>query len=172
MSERPSGEQAMTTWADAQQQMLATWLDAWRGDDGQADGTAWRRSVEAWHTSVKAAMEAQNWWIHRWTDALTSSPATPEPIRAWAQLSVRQLDYWTHTQETIWENWLDRVKDVQPASSPSQAQQEERQMTPARSVEGVESGQGVIQFWQAWMREMLDMQAEWTRRWMEIAGTR
>ena len=172
MSERAPGEQTITTWAETQQQLLSSWVNAWRGFDGTPDGTAWRRTVEAWQTSVKATLEAQNQWIHEWSDALTSAPGTPEQIRTWAQLSLKQLDYWIQAQQKMWEDWLDRVKDIEPAPTSSEARQKAKQTTAAQSGPFVDAGQSVMQYWQDSMREMLNMQAEWTRRWMEIAGGR
>ena len=67
MSERNQEESPVTTWADAQQKVLAGWLDLMQGTERPSRAVTWNETVKAWQTAVQETLDAQARWLRDWT---------------------------------------------------------------------------------------------------------
>jgi hypothetical protein len=157
MSDKTPGEDLITTWTEAQQKLMRSWLDTLQDVGGAQGATVWNQSIETWQTSVKQTLDAQLAWMREWTDAVTGAEGTPPEVRELAQQGQNMLQYWTDAQWKIWQSWFAAVKDAG--------------LGPA-SAQGGESSQSQnpLQLWQDAGRQLLQAQSEWVRRWTSIAG--
>jgi len=78
MSESKSSESLINTWAQTQQKLLTNWLDTIQRFSGTAGPELWTKTVEAWQTSVKQTLDAQEEWIRQWTGTLANTKEVAE----------------------------------------------------------------------------------------------
>ncbi len=154
MDARNQGEQLMKSWAETQQTLLTNWLNAVQGV-GTSPGTAlWGQLISAWQSSVQQTLEAQRKWIHTWTGSIeslagktTSSGELSEQVRQGQELLLR----WTEAQQQFWQLWFDAAKNLTSVQQSSEA--------------GAQTVQNLMQAWQENIRKLMELQADWVRRW-------
>lgn len=138
----------MTTWADAQQKVLAGWLDLVQGTEGPSRMTAWNETVKAWRTAVQETIDAQAWWLRDWDGRLQVTSGSPTELRKNVQQAQVLLLRWIEAQQHLWQGWFHLVQQLGPLLEAG-FQADEHLLHTLR-----ESGQAVI-----------NAQSEWVRRW-------
>jgi len=154
MSERNQEKGLVETWADAQQKVLAGWLDLVQGTQGPSRMTAWNETVKAWQTAVQETLDAQARWLRDWTGRVQVTSGSPTELRKNVQQAQVLLLRWIEAQQHLWQSWFHLVQHLGPLLEAS-SQADEHLLHTLR-----ESGQAII-----------DAQTEWVRSWTkDLAG--
>ena len=148
MREKNPEESLLTTWADAQQKVLAGWLDLVQGTEGPSRMTAWNETVKAWQTAVQETLDAQARWLRDWTGRVQVTSGSPTDLRKNVQKAQVLLLRWTETQQHLWQNWFHLVQQLGPLLEAG-SQADEHLLHTLR-----ESGQAII-----------NAQTEWVQHW-------
>jgi len=148
MSEKNPEESLVRTWADAQQKVLAGWLDLVQGTEGPSRMTAWNETVKAWQTAVQETLDAQARWLRDWTGRVQVTSGSPTDLRKNVQQAQVLLLRWTEAQQHLWQDWFHLVQQLGPLLEAG-SQADERLLHALR-----ESGQAIV-----------DAQTEWVQRW-------
>ena len=94
MSQGTSSENLINTWVQAQQKLLTNWLDTVKRYSGTHSPDLWTSTVDAWQTSVKQTLDAQEEWMRQWTETLANTQGTPQELQALARQGREQLQRW------------------------------------------------------------------------------
>jgi hypothetical protein len=148
MSERNREESLLSTWASAQQKVLAGWLDLVQETQRPSRTVAWNETVKAWQTAVQETLEAQARWLRDWTGRVQVTSGSPTELRKNVQEAQVLLLRWTEAQKLLWQGWFDLVQQLGPLLEAG-SQADEHLLTRLR-----ESGQAIV-----------NAQEEWVRRW-------
>ena len=143
-------ENLFKTWSEAQQKLLADWLDTMRKLGGTSAAELWTKTVDAWQASVKETLDAQAEWAHQWTDILAKAQGTPEEVQNLAKEGREQLQNWADAQRELWQGWFNAVREIN--------------FRPEAGA-GAQIGKDLVQFWQDSAHKMIDAQASLLRRW-------
>src|SRR5947199_9154228 len=122
MSERNQEANLVTTWADAQQKVLAGWLDLVQGTERSSHAVTWNETVKAWQTAVQETLDAQARWLRDWTGRVQVTSGSPTDLRKNVQQAQVLLQRWTEAQQHLWQGWFRLVQDLRPlleAASPA-----------------------------------------------------
>jgi hypothetical protein len=154
MSERNQEKGLVETWADAQQKVLAGWLDLVQGTERPSRLTAWNETVKAWQTAVQETLDAQARWLRDWTGRVQVTSGSPTELRKNVQQAQVLLLRWIEAQQHLWQSWFHLVQHLGPLIEAG-FQADEHLLHTLR-----ESGQAII-----------DAQTEWVRSWTkDLAG--
>ena len=148
MSERNQEESLLSTWASAQQKVLAGWLDLVQETQRPSRTVAWNETVKAWQTAVQATLDAQARWLRDWTGRVQVTSGSPTELRKNVQEAQVLLLGWTEAQQHLWQDWFHLVQHLGPLLEPG-SQADEHLLHTLR-----ESGQAIV-----------DAQNEWVQRW-------
>ena len=155
MSERNQQKGLVETWADAQQKVLAGWLDLVQGTERPSRLTAWNETVKAWQTAVQETLDAQARWLRDWTGRVQVTSGSPTELRKNVQQAQVLLLRWIEAQQHLWQSWFHLVGHLGPLIEAG-FQADEHLLHTLR-----ESGQAII-----------DAQTEWVRSWTnDLAGS-
>jgi hypothetical protein len=144
----------VATWADAQQKVLAGWLDLVQGTERPSRMTAWTETVKAWQTAVQETLDAQARWLRDWTGRVQVTSGSPTELRKNVQQAQMLLLRWIEAQQHLWQSWFYLVQHLAPLLE-ARSQADEHLLHTLR-----ESGQAII-----------DAQTEWVRSWTkDLAG--
>ena len=146
MSERNQEESLLTTWTEAQQKVLAGWLDLVQGTEGPSRMAAWNETVKAWQTAVQETLEAQARWLRDWTGRVQVTSGSPTDLRKNVQQAQMLLLRWTEAQQHLWQGWFHLVQHLGPLLEAG-PQADEHLLHTFR-----ESGQAIINAQTAWVR--------------------
>ena len=148
MSEKNPEESLMTTWADAQQKVLAGWLDLVQGTEEPSRKMVWNETVKAWQSAVQETLDAQARWLRDWTGRVQVTSGSPTDLRKNVQQAQVLLLRWTEAQQRLWQDWFHLVQQLGPLQEAG-SQADEHLLHTLR-----ESGQAII-----------NAQNEWVQRW-------
>jgi hypothetical protein len=148
MSGRNQEESPVTTWADAQQKVLAGWLDLMQGTERPSCAVTWNETVKAWQTAVQETLDAQARWLRDWTGRVQVTSGSPTDLRKNVQQAQMLLLRWIEAQQHLWQGWFDLVQHLGPLLEAG-SQADEHLLHTLR-----ESGQAII-----------NAQTEWVRSW-------
>src|SRR5258708_36980207 len=81
MSERNQEESLVTTWASAQQKVLAGWLDLVQGTERSSHTVTWNETVKAWPTVGQESLDAQARWLRDWFGRVPATSGSPTDLR-------------------------------------------------------------------------------------------
>ena len=155
MGEKTSEESLLKTWSEAQQKVLAGWLDLVQGTEGPSRMRAWNETVKAWQTVVQETLDAQAKWLRDWTGRVQVTSGSPTDLRKNVQQAQVLLLRWTEAQQQLWQGWFHLVQHLGPLLEAG-SQADEHLLSSLQ-----ESGQAII-----------DAQTEWVRRWTEDLADR
>src|SRR5438876_2937657 len=147
MGEKTSEESLLKTWSEAQQRVLAGWLDLVQGTEGPSRMRAWNETVKAWQTVVQETLDAQAKWLRDWTGRVQVTSGSPTDLRKNVQQAQVLLLRWTEAQQHLWQDWFHLVQRLGPLLEPG-SQADEHLLHTLR-----ESGQAIV-----------DAQTEWVQR--------
>src|SRR6266516_8010148 len=148
MGEKTSEESLLKTWSEAQQRVLAGWLDLGQGTEGLSRMRAWNETVKAWQTAVQETLDAQARWLRDWSGRVQVTSESPTELRKKVQEAQVLLLGWTEAQQLLWQNWFDLVQQLGPLLEAG-SQADEHLLSRLR-----ESGRAIV-----------NAQEEWVRRW-------
>ena len=148
MGEKTSEESLLKTWSEAQQRVLAGWLDLVQGTEGPSRVTTWNETVKAWQTVVQETLDAQARWLRDWTGRVQVTSGSPTDLRKNVQQAQVLLLRWIEAQQQLWQGWFHLVQHLGPLLEAG-SQADEHLLSSLQ-----ESGQAII-----------NAQTEWVRRW-------
>ncbi len=148
MSKRNSEESLVKTWADAQQRVLAGWLDLVRGTEQPSRAMTWNETVKAWQSAVQETLDAQARWLRDWTRRVQVTSGNPTELRKNVQQAQVLLPRWTEAQQHLWQGWFHLIQQLGPLLEAG-SQADEHLLYTLR-----ESGRAIIA-----------AQTEWVRHW-------
>ena len=148
MSERNQEESLLSTWASAQQKVLAGWLDLVQETQRPSRAVAWNETVKAWQTAVQETLDAQARWLRDWTGRVQVTSGSPTDLRKSVQQAQILLLRWTEAQQHLWQYWFDLVQQLGPLLEAG-SQADEHLLSRLR-----ESGRATV-----------NAQEEWVQRW-------
>ena len=146
MSEKNSEESLVTTWANAQQKVLAGWLDLVQGRERPSRTVTWNETVKAWQSAVQETLAAQARWLRDWTGRVQVTSGSPTDLRKNVQQAQMLLLRWIEAQQHLWQGWFDLVQHLGPLLEAG-SQADEHLLHTLR-----ESGQAIINAQTEWMR--------------------
>src|SRR5258708_28412982 len=114
MSDRNQEESLVSTWADAQQKVLAGWLDLIQGTERTSCAVTWNETVKAWQTAVQETLDAQARWLRDWTERVQVTSGSPTELRKNMQHAQMLLLRWTEAQQHLWQAWFQLIKHLGP----------------------------------------------------------
>ncbi len=155
MSERNQEESPVTTWADAQQKVLAGGLDLMQGTERPSRAVTWNETVKAWQTAVQETLDAQARWLRDWTGRVQVTSGSPTDLRKNVQQAQVLLLCWTEAQQHLWQGWFHLVQQLGSLLEAG-SQADEHLLHTLR-----ESGQA-----------MINAQTEWVRSWTKDLADR
>lgn len=155
MGEKNSEESLLKTWSEAQQRVLAGWLDLVQGTEGPSRMTAWNETVKAWQTAVQETLDAQVRWLRDWTGRVQVTSGSPTDLRKNVQQAQVLLLRWTEAQQQLWQGWFHLVQHLGPLLEAG-SQADEHLLSSLQ-----ESGQAII-----------NAQTEWVQRWTKDLADR
>lgn len=144
-----------TNWTNVQQKTWEGWLDSMKNFDAAQPGQLWEKTVDAWHASVKNALNAQVEGGRIWAESVTSFQGVPKEAGDWAKQIEQMSKQWVDLQQQLWDNWFDTIKKAD--------------MTKLSPTAFPQSGEGVMKSWQDMSKKMMDAQAEWVRNFTALA---
>src|SRR3954469_10857030 len=118
MSDRNQEENLLTTWADAQQKVLAGWLHLLQGAEGPLRAGTWNETVKAWQSAVQETLDAQAKWLRDWTGRVQVTSGSPTDLRKNVQQAQELLLRWTEAQQHLWQDWFHLVQHLGPLLEP------------------------------------------------------
>lgn len=148
MSRKKPEESLVATWAEAQQKMLACWLDLVQGTEQPSSKMAWSEIVNAWQSAVQETLDAQARWLRDWTGRVQVISGRPTDLRKNVQQAQVLLLRWTEAQQHLWQGWFHLVQHLGPLLEAG-SQADEHLLSSLQ-----ESGQAII-----------NAQTEWMQRW-------
>src|SRR5437868_15258922 len=148
MSERNQEENLVTTWADAQQKVLAGWLDLMQGAERPSHAVTWNETVKAWQSTVQETLDAQARWLRDWTGRVQVTSGSPTALRKNVQQAQVLLLRWTEAQQHLWQGWFQLVQQLGPLLEAG-SQADEHLLSSLQ-----ESGWAII-----------NAQTEWVQHW-------
>jgi hypothetical protein len=148
MSERNQEESLVSTWADAQQKVLAGWLDLLQETQRPSRTVAWNETVKAWQTSVQETLDTQARWLRDWTGRVQVTSGSPTELRKNVQQAQMLLLRWTEAQQHLWQGWFHLVQQLGPLLEAG-SQADEHLLRTLR-----ESGQAIINAQTEWVRSL------------------
>jgi hypothetical protein len=148
MSERNQEESLVSTWADAQQKVLAGWLDLLQETQRPSRTVAWNETVKAWQTSVQETLDTQARWLRDWTGRVQVTSGSPTELRKNVQQAQMLLLRWTEAQQHLWQGWFHLVQQLGPLLEAG-SQADEQLLRTLR-----ESGQAIINAQTEWVRSL------------------
>jgi len=148
MSERNQEESLVTTWASAQQKVLAGWLDLVQGTERSSHTVTWNETVKAWQTVVQETLDAQARWLRDWIGRVQVTSGSPTDLRKNVQQAQILLLRWTEAQQHLWQGWFDLVQHLGPLLEAG-SQADGHQLHTLR-----ESGQAIINAQTEWVRSL------------------
>jgi hypothetical protein len=151
MSQGTSSENLINTWAQAQQKLLTNWLDTVKRYSGAQSPDLWTSTVDAWQTSVKQTLDAQEEWMREWTKTLANTQGTPQELQALARQGREQLQRWIDAERQLWQSWFNIVKGIN---------------FKVDTGMGAQPGSNLLQLWQETTQKMIESQAGLARQWM------
>ncbi len=146
MSERNQEDSLVTTWASAQQKVLAGLLDLMQGAERPSHAMTWNETVKAWQTAVQETLDAQARWLRDWTGRVQVTSGSPTDLRKNVQQAQMLLLRWIEAQQHLWQGWFDLVQHLGPLLEAG-SQADEHLLHTLR-----ESGQAIINAQTEWMR--------------------
>src|SRR5947209_13621662 len=155
MGEKNPEESLLKTWSEAQQRVLAGWLDLVQGTEGPSRVTTWNETVKAWQTVVQETLDAQVRWLRDWTGRVQVTSGSPTELRKNVQQAQVLLLRWTEAQQQLWQGWFHLVQHLGPLLEAG-SQADEHLLHTVR-----ESGQAII-----------NAQTEWMGRWTKDLADR
>src|SRR2546421_4598026 len=155
MSERNQEENLVTTWANAQQKVLAGWLDLMQGTERPSHAVTWNETMKAWQSAVQETLDAQARWLHDWIGRVQVTSGSPTELRKNVQQAQVFLLRWTEAQKLLWQGWFDLVQQLGPLLEAG-SQADEHLLSSLR-----ESGQAII-----------NAQTEWVQLWTKDLADR
>src|SRR5260370_33226823 len=114
MSDRNQEESLVSTWADAQQKVLAGWLDLMQGTERPSHAVTWNETVKAWQTAVQETLDAQARGLRDWTGRVQVTSGSPTDLRKNVQQAQMLLLRWTEAQQHLWQGWFHLVQPLGP----------------------------------------------------------
>lgn len=139
----------MKVWMDTQQKMWGSWTTTAKELGEKPSAGAWDKTVQAWQNSFKNLIETQALWARMWARSISSSNDS-EQTAAFVKGVEDMTNAWVQTQEMLWNNWFDMV----------------RQLNPANMGDNMQDQTGkAIASWQEQMQKIMDAQNEWTKQW-------
>src|SRR3989440_7300392 len=114
MSERNQEENLVTTWANAQQKVLAGWLDLMQGTERPSHAVTWNETMKAWQTAVQETLDAQARWLRDWTGRIQVTSGSPTMLRKNVQQAQVLLLRWTEAQQHLWQGWFHLIQQLGP----------------------------------------------------------
>src|SRR5258708_39584934 len=99
MSERNQEESLVTTWASAQQKVLAGWLDLVQGTERAAHTGTWNETVKAWQTVVQETLDSQARGLRDWIGGVQVTSGNPTHLRKNQQQAPILPLRWTEAQQ-------------------------------------------------------------------------
>ena len=148
MSDRNQEESLVSTWADAQQKVLAGWLDLMQGTERPSCAMTWNETVKAWQTAVQETLDAQARWLRDWTGRVQVTSGSPTELRKNVQQAQVLLLRWIEAQQHLWQSWFHLVQHLGPLLEAS-SQADEHLLSSLQ-----ESGWAII-----------NAQTEWVQHW-------
>jgi len=148
MGEKTSEESLLKTWSEAQQRVLAGWLDLVQGTEGLSRMRAWNETVKAWQTAVQETLDAQARWLRDWTRRVQVTSGSPTELRKNVQQAQVLLLRWTEAQQHLWQGWFHLIQQLGPLLE-SDYQVDKHLLSRLQ-----ESAQA-----------MINVQSEWVRLW-------
>src|SRR5437899_7134389 len=146
MSERNQEDSLLSTWASAQQKVLAGWLDLVQGTERSSHAVTWNESVKAWQTAVQETLAAQARWLRDWTGRVQVTSGSPTELRKNVQEAQLLLLRWTEAQQHLWQGWFHLVQHLGPLLEAG-SQADEHLLSSLQ-----ESGQAMINAQSKWVR--------------------
>ena len=146
MSERNQEESLLSTWASAQQKVLAGWLDLVQGTERSSHAVTWNETVKAWQTAVQETLDTQARWLRDWTGRVQVTSGSPTDLRKNVQQAQVLLLRWTEAQQHLWQDWFHLVQHLGPLLEPG-SQADEHLLSSLQ-----ESGQAMINAQSKWVR--------------------
>jgi len=114
MSERNQEENLVTTWANAQQKVLAGWLDLMQGTERPSHAVTWNETMKAWQTAVQETLDAQASWLRDWAGRVQVTSGSPTELRKNVQQTQVLLLRCTEAQQHLWQGWFQLVQQLGP----------------------------------------------------------
>ena len=148
MSEKNPEESLVATWADAQQKVLADWLDLVQGMEEPSRKMVWNETVKAWQSAVQETLDAQARWLRDWTGRVQVTSGSPTELRKNVQQAQVLLLRWTEAQQHLWQGWFQLVQQLGPLLEAG-SQADEHLLSSLQ-----ESGWAII-----------NAQTEWVQHW-------
>src|SRR5437764_11091751 len=112
MADTKIGEKLVKTWADTQQKLLTDWLNTVRGFGGAPTLELWKKTVDAWQSSVKETLDTQAEWTRQWTEMLANAKGTPEEMGELARQGREQLQRWVEAERELWQGWFKIAREI------------------------------------------------------------
>ena len=147
-------------WMDQTQDMLKVWMEStekmWKGwteamGEKPADG-AWDRTLKTWENSFKNFIETQALWARMWVRN-TMAGMEGEQSEAFVNAVEESTKLWTETQQMLWNNWAQMIK----------------QLDPSKLMDSVDTdGKKMMDAWQEQMQQVMTMQTEWSKQMMDM----
>ena len=148
MSKEHQKESLLTTWAIAQQKVLAGWLDLVQGTQRPSRMVTWNETVRAWQSAVQETLDAQARWLHDWIGRVQVTSGSPTELRKNVQQAQVLLLRWTEAQQHLWQGWFQLVQQLGPLLEAG-SQADEHLLSSLQ-----ESGWAII-----------NAQTEWVQHW-------
>src|SRR2546427_8785784 len=114
MSERNQEDSLLSTWASAQQKVLASWLDLVQGTERSSHAATWNETVKAWQTAVQETLDTQARWLRDWTGRVQVTSGSPTELRKNVQQAQVLLLRWTEAQQHLWQGWFHLIQQLGP----------------------------------------------------------
>jgi hypothetical protein len=140
------------TWTDVQRKTWEGWFDTVKNFDPAQPSQIWAKTVDAWQESIKNTLSAQVEGSRIWAENIGSIKGAPKETAAWAQQIQETTVRWTDMQQQMWDNWFEVMRKTDPSKYVGKWDTE---------------GQTFFKSWQDMMQKSMDVQADWTRQWIE-----
>ena len=150
MSDMNTHESMLKTWSESQQKLLTDWLDTLRKLGGTPTLELWKKTVDAWQTSVKETVDARAEFTRQLTDTLANAKGTPEELRALARKEQEQVQHWADADRELWQGLFNIVRNIN--------------FGPEHGA-GAQATRDIVQLWQESAHTMIEAQASVVRRW-------
>src|SRR6266516_6150038 len=122
MSRKNPEESLVATWAEAQQKMLAGWLDLVQVTEQPSSKMVWNEIVKTWQSAVQETLYAQARWLRDLTGRVQVTSGSPTELRKNVQQAQMLLLRWIEAQQHLWQSWFYLVQHLGPlleAGSPA-----------------------------------------------------
>ena len=145
-------EEMFTAWTKAQTKMWEVFSESVSGFGKSPGEKTWAQAIAAGEELIKNSLAAQTEWMKGWAENFNAMDGMPAQAAEALEQFQMMMGGWADTQEKLWGAWFDMLKKFETSQFTS----------TWGSIP-----KDPFQVWQENTKQIMDMQMNWARAWLD-----